>query len=575
MVLFIVSYLAGVLTIISPCILPILPFVFSRADQSGLRSTVAMLAGMVITFAAISTLAAVGGSWVVEANEIGRYAALGLLAFFGLTLLSSSAAVSFSRPIVDLGNRLSSRGSGSSLLLGIATGLLWTPCAGPILGLVLTGAALQGANLQSTLYLAAYATGAATSMALVVLGGKQIVGFLKRRLDIGERIREILGLTVLAGVLVMALGLDAGLLSRVSYAQTANLEQSLLDRFQNGVSGEKTMVASNGPMSAVPYRSSLPVEGAFPALAGATQWLNSEPLTNAQLRGKVVLVDFWTYSCINCIRTLPYVRAWAEKYKDQGLVVIGVHAPEFAFEKKIGNVERAIRNFGITYPVAVDNDFRLWRAFRNSYWPAFYFIDANGKVRHHQFGEGDYDRAEEVIQDLLAEAGNQKAASDLIVPDAKGAEAAPAPVRPRSGETYLGYEKASNFGGGERLSADRAADYTAQSPRLNQWSLGGNWTVGAEQATLNRSEGLITYKFNARDLHLVLGTTDKPVRFQVRVDGKAPGADHGSDTDAEGFGTVSDTKLYQLVRQAGEVRERTFEIRFLDPGVEAYVFTFG
>lgn len=577
MVLFIVSYLAGMLTIISPCILPILPFVFSRADQSGWRPTAAMLAGMVISFAAVSTLVAVGGAWVVQANEIGRYVALGFLAFFGLTLVSSRLAASLARPFVGLGDRLSSQAAGSSLLLGVATGLLWTPCAGPILGLVLTGAALQGANLQSTLYLAAYAAGAATSMGLVVLGGRRIIAVLKRHLGIGDSIRQTLGIAVLAGVAVVVLGLDTGLLPRISYASTASLEQSLLDRFQNGGAGEKTMVASNGMMVATneAYRSELPVEGVLPSLGGATQWLNSEPLTNEQLRGKVVLVDFWTYSCINCIRTLPYVRAWAEKYKDQGLIVIGVHAPEFAFEKNIGNVERAIRNFGITYPVAIDNDFRIWRAFRNSYWPAFYFVDAEGKVRHHQFGEGDYEKAEEVIQDLLADAGSRKAASDLIVPDAKGAEVASAPVRPRSGETYLGYDKASGFIAGERLMADQAADYTVRPPRLNQWSLGGNWTIGAEQASLNRADGSISYRFNARDLHLVLGANGKPVRFQVLVDGKAPGADHGSDTDPEGFGTVSDTKLYQLVRQAGEVRERTFEIRFLDAGVEAYVFTFG
>jgi len=577
MALFIVSYLAGVLTIISPCILPILPFVFSRADQSGWRSTLSLLTGMVISFAVVSTLVAVGGAWVVQANEIGRYVALGFLAFFGLTLISPRVAASVARPVVGLGERLSHQATGSSLLLGIATGLLWTPCAGPILGVVLTGAALQGANLQSTLYLAAYAAGAATSMGLVVLGGRRIIAVLKRHLGIGDSIRQTLGIAVLAGVAVVVLGLDTGLLPRISYSNTASIEQSLLDRFQNGVTGEKTMVASNSMMLATnaPYRSDLPVEGAFPSLAGATQWLNSQPLTNEQLRGKVVLVDFWTYSCINCIRTLPYVRAWAEKYKDQGLVVIGVHAPEFAFEKNIGNVQRAIRNFEITYPVAVDNDFRIWRAFRNSYWPAFYFVDAEGKVRHHQFGEGDYKKAEEVIQDLLADAGSRKAASDLIVPEAKGAEVAPAPVRPRSGETYLGYDKASGFIAGERLMADQAADYTARQPRLNQWSLGGNWTIGAEQARLNRPDGSISYRFNARDLHLVLGAKDKPVRFQVLVDGKAPGADHGTDTDAEGFGTVSDTKLYQLVRQAGEVRERTFEIRFFDPGVEAYVFTFG
>ena len=238
------------------------------------------------------------------------------------------------------------------------------------------------------------------------------------------------------------------------------------------------------------YRSSLPIEGTLPSLDGAVQWLNSEPLTAEQLRGKVVLVDFWTYSCINCIRTVPYVRAWAEKYKDQGLVVIGVHAPEFAFEKRIHNVERAIRNFGITYPVAVDNDFKIWRAFGNSYWPAHYFIDAEGRIRHHHFGEGDYEESEQVIQELLAEAkGGRRTAVGFVAPDAQGAEAAPDLARARSGETYVGYQRASSFASPETMGADEARDYTVGRLRLNQWGLAGNWTVGAEQAGSTRPEG--------------------------------------------------------------------------------------
>jgi thiol-disulfide isomerase/thioredoxin len=307
------------------------------------------------------------------------------------------------------------------------------------------------------------------------------------------------------------------------------------------------------------------------------QWLNSPPLTAEQLRGKVVLVDFWTYSCINCIRTIPYVRAWAEKYRDQGLVVIGVHSPEFAFEKNIDNVKKALGDFKIDYPVAVDSNFKIWRAFDNSYWPAHYFIDAKGQIRYHQFGEGDYDKSEKVIQDLLAEAGSQKAKGDLVVPDAMGAQAAPDLGDIRSGETYIGYKQASNFVSPEGVTPNASQAYTPGKPALNEWGLNGNWTVGAEQATLDQSGGGITYRFSARDLHLVLGprADGKPVRFQVTVDGKAPGENHGADTDADGNGTVTETRLYQLVRQAGSVEERTFEVRFLDPGVEAFVFTFG
>ncbi|WP_026621980.1 cytochrome c biogenesis protein CcdA/thiol-disulfide isomerase/thioredoxin (plasmid) [Ensifer sp. WSM1721] len=589
MILFIITYIAGALTIVSPCILPVLPFVFSRAGQPFTTSVLPMLLGMVVTFAGVATLAALGGDWAVRANEFGRHAAIALLAVFGVTLLSTRIAAMVTRPAVALGNRLSQRaagqeaGVGASLLLGAATGLLWAPCAGPILGLVLTGAALHGANVGTTLLLTAYAAGAATSLAIAVLAGGRVFAAMKRSLGLGERLRQGLGVAVLAGVAAIALGLDTGLLARLSFAGTTTIEQSLLDRLSGNSVGAAGAAAINRVAPAAndaprAFKSNLPVEGTLPPLDGAVEWFNSAPLTAEQLRGKVVLVDFWTYSCINCIRTIPYVRAWAEKYRDQGLVVIGVHAPEFAFEKRIDNVKRAVRDFEIGYPVAIDNDFAIWRAFGNSYWPAHYFIDAEGRIRHHHFGEGDYETSERVIQELLAEAaGSRRTDGGVVKPDAKGAEAAPDFANLQSGEDYVGYMRAGNFASPEGVSADEARDYTVGRPRLNQWGLAGNWTIGAEQATLNQAGGAITYRFSARDLHLVLGPGAKAgkVRFQVAVDGVAPGPDHGSDIDAGGNGTVTETRLYQLVRQSGEVRERTFEIRFLDPGVEAFVFTFG
>ncbi|MBY5363762.1 cytochrome c biogenesis protein DipZ [Rhizobium leguminosarum] len=591
MTLLIIAYLGGALTILSPCILPILPFVFVRAGQPFVRSTLPMLAGMAATFALVATLAAVGGSWAIRANEYGRLAAIVLLALFGASLLSPRFASTLARPVVDLGNNLvNATGGGrgtttvkSALLLGVATGLLWAPCAGPILGLVLTGAALQGANLQTTFLLIAYAAGAASSLAVALLVGGRIFTAMKRSLGVGDRIRQGLGAAVLAGVAVIALGLDTSLLARLSYASTASLEQAVLDRLHaKPLTGASSDLASNEVMIAAadakkPFRSDLPVEGPAPSLDGAVEWLNSEPLTTEQLRGKVVLVDFWTYSCINCIRTIPYVRAWAEKYADQGLVVIGVHAPEFAFEKKIDNVKKAIGDFQIGYPVAIDNDYGIWRAFENSYWPAAYLIDAKGQIRYHHFGEGNYNRTEKAIQDLLREAGSQTTASAPVVPDAKGVEAGPDLGNIRSGETYLGYEQAANFASPEGLQADTAKSYSIAEPGLNGWGLSGIWTVGRDQATLDQPGGGITYRFSARDLHLVLGpgAGDKPIRFQVKIDGKAPGPDHGSDVDADGNGTVTTTRLYQLVRQSGTVAARNFEIRFLDPGVQAYAFTFG
>ncbi|MGO6782713.1 cytochrome c biogenesis protein DipZ [Rhizobium ruizarguesonis] len=591
MTLLIIAYLGGALTILSPCILPILPFVFARAGQPFVRSTLPMLAGMAATFALVATLAAVGGSWAIRANEYGRLAAIVLLALFGASLLSPRIASTLARPIVDLGNNLiNATGGGrgtttvkSALLLGVATGLLWAPCAGPILGLVLTGAALQGANLQTTFLLIAYAAGAASSLAVALLVGGKLFAAMKRSLGFGDRIRQVLGAAVLAGVAVVALGLDTSLLARLSYASTASLEQAVLDRLHaKPLSGPSSELASNEVMIAAadakqPFRSDLPVESYAPSLDGAVEWLNSTPLTTEQLRGKVVLVDFWTYSCINCIRTIPYIKAWAEKYKDQGLVVIGVHAPEFAFEKKIDNVKKAISDFQIGYPVAIDNDYSIWRAFENSYWPAGYLIDAKGQIRYHHFGEGNYNKTEKAIQDLLREAGSQTTASAPVAPDAKGVEAGPDLGNIRSGETYLGYEQAANFASPEELQADTARNYTIAEPGLNGWGLSGTWTVGRDQATLDQPGGGITYRFSARDLHLVLGpgAGGKPVRFQVKVDGKAPGPDHGSDIDADGNGTVTATRLYQLVRQSGTVAARNFEIRFLDRGVQAYAFTFG
>lgn len=572
MLVLILAYLGGVLTILSPCILPVLPFVFARADRPFARNGLPMLVGMALTFALVATLAAVGGGWAIRANQYGRIVALVVLALLGLTLLSSHLAEWISRPFVALGNRLSQRSDEhdsvwSAAGLGIATGLLWAPCAGPILGLLLTGAALNGASVQTTLLLLTYAAGAATSLALALAIGGRVFAVMKRSLGAGEWVRRALGVLVLAGVAAIALGVDTGLLTRVSLASTGGIEQKLIDAVRPAPAPQPTVKAGEP----------LPVEGELPSLAGATQWLNTAPLSVASLRGKVVLVDFWTYSCINCIRSLPYVRGWADKYKDHGLVVIGVHAPEFAFEKEPQNVAKAVKDLGVDYPVALDNDYAIWKGFNNEYWPAHYFIDAQGRIRHHHFGEGEYDQSEDVIRQLLTEAGQKDLPSGYVQPGARGAEAASSGDAQRSPETYVGYARAENFAGGQ-VAHDDAWNYRTPTTLLtNQWALGGRWTVREESAQLDRANGRIVYRFRGRDLHLVLGpgSDGRPVRFRVTIDGKAPAADHGMDTDADGNGTVTSQRLYQLVRQASGTGERTFEITFLDPGVQAYAFTFG
>ena len=604
MTLFVLAYLAGVLTILSPCILPVLSFIFARADRPFLRSGLPLLVGMAVTFAAVATLAAVAGGWAVAANQYGRIAALVLLALFGLALLFPQLSDRLTKPLVALGARLSDSAeqraaSGDqsvvpSLLLGVATGLLWAPCAGPVLGLVLTGAALQGANMQTTLLLLAFAAGAATSLALALLVGGRVFQAMKRSLGAGEWVRRGLGVAVLASVAAIALGLDTGLLTRLSTASTASLEQQLIDRLHpeaqpgsTAMTGGPAMTGGSNVMTGGPgmmmqgkpdqAAQGLPVEGAMPPLTGAVEWLNPPPLTNEELKGKVVLIDFWTYSCINCLRTIPYVRAWAEKYKDAGLVVIGVHTPEFAFEKLIGNVKGAVADLKIGYPVAVDNNYAIWRAFNNRYWPAHYFIDAQGRIRHHHFGEGSYDVSERVIQQVLAEAGKSDVSAGLVAVNATGAEMPAAMETVKSPETYVGYERAENFISPGGLVENVAHVYASETPRLNEWALSGDWTVDKEHARLNAKDGSIVYRFHARDLHLVLGPAPDgaPVRFPVTLDGGAPGENHGVDVDASGEGVVTGERLYQLVRQKGDVAKRTFQIEFFDPGVQAYAFTFG
>ncbi|HEY6619307.1 MAG TPA: cytochrome c biogenesis protein DipZ [Steroidobacteraceae bacterium] len=601
MTIVILVFLGGVLTILSPCILPVLPFVFARSEQKFLTNGLPMLAGMAVTFAAIATLAAVGGSWAVRVNQYGRVFALVLLTVFAATLLSTRLADWLARPFVALGNRLAQSNPDAagrvtllnSLLLGIATGLLWAPCAGPILGLILTGAAISGPNARTTLLLFAYAAGAATSLAVALLAGGRVFAFLKKSLGTGEWIRRGLGVAVLVAVVAIVFGWDSTVLTRLSLNGTNSLEQSLIDKIEpqkaapggsmamsnSNMAMSNTKADGHAMMSAVKPSGNLPVEGDIPSFAGATLWLNSPPLTPESLRGKVVVVDFWTYSCINCLRALPYVESWYQKYKDHGLVVIGVHAPEFAFEKDSSNVRRAVAELKITYPVALDNDYAIWQAFNNQYWPAHYFIDATGRIRAHHFGEGNYDESEQIIRTLLTEAG-QSGLPPAGMGAAKpvGIEAPPDEAHDQSPETYVGYRRADNFASPGGFAPDQAHVYSAPAAlKLNQWALSGSWNVDPEKAVLGASGGKIEFRFYARDLHLVLGpgSDGKPVRFRVTLDGAAPAASHGADTDSSGAGVIDRQRLYQLIRQSGDVGEHVFTIELLDPGVQAYSFTFG
>jgi hypothetical protein len=337
---------------------------------------------------------------------------------------------------------------------------------------------------------------------------------------------------------------------------------------------ERSKAQSNQPRSA----SRMPIEGEIPSLSGATGWINSQPLAPSGLRGKVVLVHFGTYTCINWLRSLPYVRAWAEKYKDHGLTVIGIQTPEFEIEKSVENVRRAVKAMNIEYPIAIDNDYAIWRAFKNEFWPALYFVDRSGHILHHYFGEGDYVKSERILQQLLEIDGKAGSKLPLVSVDPQGIEAPADWADLKSSENYTGFEKTENFASPGGAVPDRRKVYsTPVRLRLNQWVLSGDWTMGRQAVVLNQATGKIAYRFHARDLHLVMGPVARgaTVRFRVRIDGHAPGASHGVDIDDQGNGTATDQRLYQLIRQTKPIANRQFEIEFLDSGVEALAFTFG
>lgn len=398
--MFLIAFLGGLLTVLSPCILPVVPFLFAGIDRT--RSSILLtLGGMVLTFALISSLAVVSSEWVIQANNAGRHVALVVMALFALSLISARISGWLASPFVLLGNRLDPQtrkmsGPLGSLMIGVATGLLWAPCAGPILGVILTGAMLQGANAQTSLLLVAYGLGSALSLGTLIFAGHGLVNRLKASIPVTGWLRRATGFAVLAAALMISTGADKTLLAGASSEGVSVLEKGVLQSVPKVVEylvrkakAEPTLGNAQGPM---------------PSLSGAVEWLNSPALTSESLRGKVVLVDFWTYDCINCQHTLPYVKDWAQKYEKDGLVVIGVHTPEYGFERIISNVRDEVKKLGITYPVAIDNNYAIWRNFDNQYWPAHYLIDAKGQVRFTHFGEGRYETQEKMIQQLLQEA---------------------------------------------------------------------------------------------------------------------------------------------------------------------------
>ncbi|MDP9686887.1 UNVERIFIED_ORG: cytochrome c biogenesis protein CcdA/thiol-disulfide isomerase/thioredoxin [Pseudomonas mohnii] len=397
--MLLIAFLGGILTVLSPCILPVVPFLFAGADRTR-ASILLTLGGMALTFALISSLAVVSSEWVIQASNTGRHVALIVMVLFALSLISARVGDWLARPFVALGNRIdpNSRtlsGPLSSIMIGVATGLLWAPCAGPILGVILTSAMLQGANAGTSLLLVAYGLGSALSLGTLIFAGRGLVNRLKPSIPVTGWLRRGAGVAVLAGAAVIATGANDVLLANTSSQGISSVEKGLLETVPKVVDYFVSKVKAETMDNA---------QGAMPSLAGAVAWINSPALTNESLKGKVVLVDFWTFDCINCKHTLPYVKDWARKYEKDGLVVIGVHTPEYGFERIIDNVRDKVKEYGITYPVAIDNNYAIWRNFDNQYWPAHYLIDAKGQVRYTHFGEGSYDTQEKMIQQLLEEA---------------------------------------------------------------------------------------------------------------------------------------------------------------------------
>jgi cytochrome c biogenesis protein CcdA/thiol-disulfide isomerase/thioredoxin len=398
--MFLIAFLGGILTVLSPCILPVVPFLFAGADRT--RSSILLtLGGMVLTFALVSSLAVVSSEWVIQASNTGRHVALAVMVLFALSLISARVGDWLARPFVLLGNRIdpnSRKMSGplASIMVGVATGLLWAPCAGPILGVILTSAMLQGANAGTSLLLVAYGAGSALSLGTLIFAGRGLVNRLKPSIPVTGWLRRGAGVAVLSGAAVIATGANDLLLANTSSESVSSVEKGVLEAVPKVVDYLVSKVKADNAMDNA--------QGAMPSLSGAVEWLNSPVLNNEALKGKVVLVDFWTFDCINCKHTLPYVKDWAKKYEKDGLVVIGVHTPEYGFERIIDNVKAKVKEYGITYPVAIDNNYAIWRNFNNQYWPAHYLIDAKGQVRYTHFGEGRYDTQEKMIRQLLEEA---------------------------------------------------------------------------------------------------------------------------------------------------------------------------
>lgn len=566
--LLLIGYLAGVATVLSPCILPVLPIILSGV-VGGKSRPYGIIVGFIFSFSIFTVFA----TWLVKSLgldiDVLRNIAALVLALLGLSLIFPKLQEKINSFIKLPQSKQNSRGGFvGGLATGATLGLVWAPCAGPILAAVITLAATAQAGIGSFLIVLSYAAGTGTVMLLILLGSRRVLEKVKKLYAYLEIIHKVFGVLIIVAALGIYSGYDRkvqsyiieatpeGLTTFLQSFEDTSMVRDAIDNLSNKDNNSKEINMNNNGKSVAPE------------LVGIEAWINSEPLTLEELKGRVVLIDFWTYSCINCIRTLPYLKDWYEKYEDDGLVIIGVHAPEFPFEKKYENVVKAVREHGLKYPIALDNNFETWQNYNNRYWPAKYFIDREGNVRHHHYGEGDYDGSEAVIQALLAEGG--QAPKEKISPDVE--------LNFNSGqtpETYLGYWRLANFKNQKDIAKDKIKNYSLSSDLSeDQWSIGGDWNITEKVLESAGNDSKLIFNFSAKDVFLVMGS-DTTSNVKVYLNGVLiEPSSQGADVNANAEILVNDYRLYRVVEAESFIKEGLLELIF-PAGVEAHAFTFG
>lgn len=568
LLLILIALLAGFVTVLSPCILPVLPIVLGSSIAGGKLRPLGVITGLIVSFSAftlvISRLVALLG---LPASAL-RIGAVVIIALLGLMLLIPALSQQIEALVSRLSGLAGTRsrsGWWGGVLTGATLGVVWAPCAGPILATITTLAATQEASAAVTGLVVAYAVGAGVPLLGIAYGGRALVQRTRRLTQYSGRVQQVFGGLMVATALLMAFNADV----RFTVWATSALPSewtALLQAPETSAAVQQQLDAIDGQPEPAAQTAPTANGPAAPEFTGISNWINSQPLSLEQLRGKVVLVDFWTYSCINCIRTLPYTTAWYEKYKDTGLVVVGVHAPEFAFEQETPNVEDAVKRYNITYPVAQDNGFKTWRAYENHYWPAEYLIDANGVLRHSHFGEGSYDETEQLIQQLLAEKGT------AVQADIVKASAAPGGGE-QTPETYVGTDRQERFASAEPARENAVTNYRLPTtlPK-DSFAVSGQWQFQGQFAQTSGSDTKLLLHFTAKDVYLVMAS-DQPTPVDVAVVGSAQ-TNTSEDVDKQGQITVGQSRLYHLV-QLPNAQDNTLELHFAQPGVKVYAFTFG